>query len=92
MAVIGAGIAVLTAAALLSARSYRVVVERDVHSGGCAAGFSKDGYRFAVGATVATGFERGGLHRRIYDRLGIEPCYVNVSPALRVHLPDRVAG
>lgn len=90
--IIGAGIAGLTAAALLAKQGYRVVViERDVHPGGCAAGFSQQGYRFAVGATVAMGFEAGGIHQQIYHQLGIEPQYVNVRPALRVHLPDRTA-
>jgi C-3',4' desaturase CrtD len=88
--VVGAGIAGLTSAAMLAERGYKVVVlERDVHPGGCAAGWSHEGYRFAVGATVAMGFEKGGLHRKIYERLGLEPRYVEVSPAIRVHLPDR---
>lgn len=90
VAVIGAGIAGLVAAALLVQRGYQVVVaERDIHPGGCAAGFSQDGYRFAVGATVAMGFEPGGVVRAVYDQLGLDPHYVNVSPAIRVHLPDR---
>lgn len=90
--VIGAGIAGLTAAAMLAKEGYRVaVLERDVHPGGCAAGFSKEGYRFAVGATVAMGFEQGGLHQRIYQMLGLKPRYVAVDPAIRVHLPDRKA-
>lgn len=88
--IIGSGIAGLTSAALLSQAGYKVIVlERDVHPGGCAAGFSEAGYQFAVGATVAMGFEKGGIHRSIYDRLGLEARYVNVSPAMRVHLPDR---
>ena len=90
--VIGAGIAGLTAAAMLAKEGYKVaVLERDVHPGGCAAGFSQDGYRFAVGATVAMGFEEGGLHQRIYQMLGLKPRYVAVDPAIRVHLPDRKA-
>jgi len=90
--IIGAGIAGLTAAAMLAKDGYRVaVLERDVHPGGCAAGFSQDGYRFAVGATVAMGFEQGGLHQRIYEMLGLKPQYVPVNPAIRVHLPDRKA-
>lgn len=90
VAVIGAGVAGSTAAALLAERGYRVaVLERDVHPGGCAASFEHDGYSFAVGATVAMGLEPGGLLRTLYDRLGLEPRYVEVSPAIRVHLPDR---
>lgn len=90
--VIGAGIAGLTAAAMLAKEGYKVaVLERDVHPGGCAAGFSQEGYRFAVGATVAMGFEQGGLHDRIYRMLGMQPRYIPVNPAIRVHLPDRKA-
>ena len=90
--VIGAGIAGLTAAAMLAKEGRRVaVLERDVHPGGCAAGFSQEGYRFAVGATVAMGFEQGGLHQRIYQMLGLTPRYVAVNPAIRVHLADRKA-
>lgn len=90
--VIGAGISGLVAAALLSKQGLKVIVcERDIHPGGCAASFEKEGYRFAVGATVAMGLEPGGLVRQIYNELGLSPNYVEVNPAIRVYLEDRVA-
>jgi len=89
--VVGAGMSGATAAALLAARGYRVVVvERDQHAGGCAASFEQDGYAFAVGATVGMGLEPGGVVRRVYDRLGIAPRTTPVDPAIRVLVGDRV--
>ena len=60
-----------------------------MHPGGCAAHYQKEGYSFAVGATVAMGLEPGGLVRKIYEQLDLSPNYVEVNPALRVHLDDR---
>ncbi|MCA9838175.1 MAG: FAD-dependent oxidoreductase [Trueperaceae bacterium] len=88
--IIGAGMAGLVSAALLSQRGFRVVVlERDIHPGGCAASFERGGYRFAVGATVGMGLEPGGLLDRIYQQLKMRPAYVAQTPAMRVHLEDR---
>lgn len=90
VAVIGAGLAGATAAALLAQRGYRVhVLERDVHAGGCAASYDEDGFRFAVGATVAMGLEPGGLVRGLLERLGQPLPYRDVDPAIRVLVDDR---
>ena len=89
--VIGAGLAGATAGALLAHAGRRVLVlERDVHAGGCAASFEEDGYRFAVGATVGMGLEPGGLVRSVFERVGSVPPYVDVDPAIRVLVDDRV--
>ncbi len=92
VSVIGAGISGLVAAAMLTKAGYKVaVLERDIHPGGCAANFSHNGFNFAVGATVAMGLEPGGLVRSIYEKLALEARYVDINPAIRVHLTDRVA-
>jgi len=57
--VIGAGVAGLTAAALLakSGASVRVFEHHNV-PGGCASFYQRDGYRFDVGATLVTDLGR----------------------------------
>jgi C-3',4' desaturase CrtD len=67
--VIGAGVGGLTAGALLARKGALVtVLESQGYPGGCAATFSRNGYRFDAGATVGCGFHSGGP----MDTLGLE--------------------
>lgn len=101
--VVGAGIAGLTAAALL-ARAGLVVELLEAHqqSGGCAGTFRRGPWIFDVGATQVAGLEPGGIHRRLFDHLGVEPpaaepldpgCVVDLAdglPAVSIHRdPER---
>ncbi|MDE2483547.1 MAG: FAD-dependent oxidoreductase [bacterium] len=87
--VIGGGVAGLTAAALLARDGARVTLyEHHNVPGGCAAFYQRDGYRFDVGATVVNGFGARGIHRRVFDALGVELDAQPVDPAMVVHLPD----
>lgn len=88
--VIGAGIGGLTAAALLAQQGLSVtVLEADTQPGGCAAGFSRKKIRFAVGATIATGFQPGGLHAQVYETLGLPSRAHALEQAMTFFLPDR---
>ncbi len=93
VAVIGAGVAGLTAAALFARDGADVaLLEQHDKPGGCAGYFgvpSKWGdFQFPVGATVALGLEAGGLHREIFEMLGVE-CLAAPIDRLSVFLPDR---
>ncbi len=90
VAVIGAGIAGLTAAALLQHDGAKVLlIEAHDKPGGCAGYFSLGGFTFAAGATVALGFEADGLHRRVFDWLGVRDYEAHLLPGLRMVLPER---
>lgn len=88
--VIGAGVAGLTAAALLAQAGCDVtVLEAQTYAGGSAGTFFHKGYRFDAGATVAGGFQPNGPHAVIGQMLGIDWGVRKHDPAWVVHLPDR---
>lgn len=89
--VVGAGVAGLTAAAEFTrAEISTLVIERHNVPGGCASFYQRDGYRFDVGATLASGFGSRGVHHVLNARLGIEVSHIAVEPSMIVHLPDAV--
>ena len=65
--VVGAGIAGLTSAAILSKLGLSVtLIESHTQSGGCAGTFKRKNYVFDVGATQVAGLEIGGIHSKIF--------------------------
>ena len=88
--VIGAGIAGLTAAALLAKAGRRVLLLEAHHqSGGCAGTFRRGPYTFDVGATQVAGLEPGGSHARLFHHLEVEPpAATTLDPGCVVHLGD----
>jgi C-3',4' desaturase CrtD len=90
VAVIGAGIGGLTAAAL-SAHDRRSTLLLEAHNrpGGCAGDFALNGVLFPAGATLISGFEADGLHAWVYDRLGISNRAEPLDQAMEIVAPDR---
>lgn len=91
--VVGAGVGGLTTAALLAQAGLDVtVLEAHVYAGGCAGTFYHQKYRFDAGATLAGGYDQGGIMERIADAVGIDSWPVRYdNPAMTVHMPDGVA-
>ncbi|MFM7360957.1 MAG: C-3',4' desaturase CrtD [Cyanobium sp.] len=96
--VVGAGIAGLTAAALLTHEGLNVeLLEAHSQSGGCAGTFRRGAWIFDVGATQVAGLETGGIHERLFRHLGVAPpaacpldpgCVVDLAdglPPVRIH-------
>ncbi len=88
--VVGAGIAGLTSAAILSKLGLSVtLIESHTQSGGCAGTFKRKKYIFDVGATQVAGLEEGGIHSRIFKFLDIPlPAASILNPACIVDLND----
>ncbi|MEB3348857.1 MAG: C-3',4' desaturase CrtD [Cyanobacteriota bacterium] len=88
--VVGAGVAGLTAAALLAAAGRDVVLlEAHRRSGGCAGTFRRGAWTFDVGATQVAGLEPGGIHQRLFQHLGVPaPVATPLDPACVVDLAD----
>ncbi|MBW4531001.1 MAG: C-3',4' desaturase CrtD [Aphanothece saxicola GSE-SYN-MK-01-06B] len=94
--VVGAGIAGLTAAALLAKQGLQVqLLEAHRQSGGCAGTFRRGPYVFDVGATQVAGLEDGaaghpaGIHARLFRHLGVAPpAAIPLDPGCVVDLAD----
>ena len=88
--VVGAGIAGLTAAALLAREGLTVeLLETHQQSGGCAGTFRRGPYTFDVGATQVAGLEPGGSHQRLLAHFGLPlPQATPLDPACVVDLAD----
>ena len=89
-AVLGGGIAGLTAAASLAAAGRRVLLaERNPAPGGCCASFRRGPFRFDAGTSALSGLGPGGRLRRIFADLGVAPGSCGAGPRDRV--TDRFA-
>lgn len=88
--VVGAGVAGLTAAALLAKEGLTVeLLEAHHQSGGCAGTFRRGPYTFDVGATQVAGLEAGGIHSRLFAHLGVSaPPASALDPGCVVDLGD----
>ena len=88
--VVGAGIAGLTSAAILSKLGLSVtLIESHTQSGGCAGTFKRKKYIFDVGATQVAGLEEGGIHSKIFKFLDIPLPEASVlNPSCIVDLND----
>ncbi|MDA0717906.1 MAG: C-3',4' desaturase CrtD [Cyanobacteria bacterium] len=88
--VVGAGIAGLTAAALLAQEGLAVqLLEAHQQSGGCAGTFRRGPYTFDVGATQVAGLEPGGSHQRLLAHFGLPlPQATPLDPVCVVDLAD----
>ena len=74
IAIIGGGIAGVTAAALLARHGHDVTLcEGSREWGGSAGKFTRKDFTYPVGATLGMGFEAGGIHERVLRHLANRP-------------------
>ena len=87
--VIGAGMAGLTAAALLAKDGRSVlVIERNYLPGGCSSSYYRKGFIFESGATTLVGLDAGMPLRAVLDETGIQLDARKLEVPMQVFLPD----
>ncbi len=89
VAILGAGLGGLTAAALLSSQNKKtIVIEQGASLGNAVGVVEKDGFVFSTGPALSYGFEQGGLFRELSASLGIKQSVSVHTPCYQVALPD----
>jgi len=89
VAVVGAGLGGLAAAAVLSGKKKRIIViERGGSLSGAVGAYERDGYSFCSSPALSYGFERGGAFYKLSANLGIAHNVSVQSPCYQVALPD----
>jgi phytoene dehydrogenase-like protein len=89
VAIVGAGLGGLAAAALLSGKNKKVIVLERSGPGERAVGvYKKDGYASCAAPTLSYGFERGGAFDVLSSALRIVQSVSVQSPCYQVALPD----
>ena len=87
VAIVGAGMGGLSAAALLSRAGARVLVLEAMHSpGGCASSYEKSGGIFDVGATTLSGTGLGQPLAELFARIGPFDELLPTDPPMGIHL------
>lgn len=90
VAIVGAGIAGMSAAARLQAQGFSTIIfESHSHIGGCAGYFRRRGFSFDVGATTLVDFEVGGVGSELLESIGMPPIQGEALPGYVAWLPDR---
>ncbi|MGK7368715.1 MAG: phytoene desaturase family protein [Candidatus Halalkalibacterium sp. M3_1C_030] len=85
--VAGSGMGGMTAAAMLAAEGYKVLVLEAAHvPGGCSSSFYRKGYWFESGATTLIGFDRHQPLRKLESVTGIEIPRIELQPSMQVHM------
>lgn len=89
VAVIGAGMGGLAAAALLARRGLRVTLfEQNRFPGGCASSFYRQGYWFETGATTLVGLDEGLPLAKLRDELQLEFTAEALEIPMQIHFAD----
>lgn len=89
IACVGAGMAGLAAAALLTKAGKTVCLMDPADSaGGCVAAHEIAGFRFAAGPTMTYGFEPGGILQRLFADLELSANASSSFPGYQVVMPE----
>ena len=89
MAIIGAGLGSLSAAAILAKKGLSVaILEQNYLPGGCTSSYLRKGYIFETGATTLVGLDEGMPLRAVLDMAGIEFNAEKLEIPMQVHLKN----